>query len=113
MFTDPEKIRKDDKGHPDGCVVFAFHGIYNKKELSTIRTECEQGERGCVDCKMQLASRMNETLRPIRGKRIELEQKPEIITEILHAGARRARAIAQETLAEVKDVMNLPSKEIF
>jgi tryptophanyl-tRNA synthetase len=113
MFTDPVKIRKNDKGHPDGCVVFAFHGIYNKEELKAVRTECEGGDRGCVDCKMQLASRMNEALRPIREKRVELERKPEIITEILHAGARRARVIAQETLAEVKDVMNLPSKEIF
>ncbi len=113
MFTDPVKIRKNDKGHPDGCVVFAFHGIYNKEELEAVRAECEGGDRGCVDCKMQLASRMNEALRPIREKRVELERKPEIIVEILHAGARRARVIAQETLAEVKDVMNLPSKEIF
>ncbi|HER43058.1 MAG TPA: tryptophan--tRNA ligase, partial [Candidatus Eisenbacteria bacterium] len=113
MFTDPVKIRKNDKGHPDGCVVFAFHGIYNKEGLGTVRSECEQGERGCVDCKMQLASRMNEALRPIREKRVELQGKPEIITEILRAGAARARVIAQETLAEVKDVMNLPSKEIF
>ena len=30
MFTDPVKMRKNDKGHPDGCVVYAFHGLYNK-----------------------------------------------------------------------------------
>jgi tryptophanyl-tRNA synthetase len=113
MFTDPEKIRKDDKGHPDGCVVFAFHGIYNKSEASTIRSECEEGARGCVDCKMQLAGKMNEALDPIRDKRKELESKPKVINEILRAGAEKARGVAQQTLLEVSEVMNLPPKEIF
>jgi tryptophanyl-tRNA synthetase len=76
MFTDPVKIRKDDPGHPDGCVVYAFHGIYNKSELEAIRNECEKGERGCVDCKMQLAGKMNAALDPIRDRRAELENIP-------------------------------------
>ena len=29
MYTDPAKIKMDDKGHPEGCVVFAFHKLYN------------------------------------------------------------------------------------
>jgi tryptophanyl-tRNA synthetase len=113
MFTDPKKIRKNDRGHPDGCVVFAFHGIYNRKEVAAVRVECEQGKRGCVDCKMQLAARMNEALTPIRGKRAELMRNPKVIGEILSAGAGKARAIAKKTLEEVRDVMNLPPKETF
>jgi tryptophanyl-tRNA synthetase len=113
MFTDPVKIRKNDKGHPDGCVVFAFHGIYNKDGVLVVRSECEEGSRGCVDCKMQLASDMNEALRPIREKRIELETEPEIINEILRAGAGKAQGVARQTLEEVRDVMNLPPKEIL
>lgn len=113
MFTDPQKIRKDDKGHPEGCVVFAFHGIYNKSEVSSVRSECKEGERGCVDCKMQLAGKMNEALEPIRDKRNELENKPKVINDILRAGAEKARGVAQQTLQEVTEVMNLPPKEIF
>ncbi|MDZ7859093.1 MAG: tryptophan--tRNA ligase [Candidatus Krumholzibacteriota bacterium] len=108
MFTDPVKIRKDDAGHPDGCVVFAFHKIYNNENLGGIRSECEAGERGCVDCKMQLAAKMNEALRPIREKRKYFEQKPEIITDILESGASNARRIAAGTLEEVKEAMKLP-----
>ncbi len=111
MFTDPLKIRKNDVGHPDGCVVYAFHGIYNGKELEVVRSECEAGDRGCVDCKMQLSGRMNEALRPIRSRRKELEEKPGMIDEILRAGAGKARAIARETLAEVREVMNLPPRK--
>jgi tryptophanyl-tRNA synthetase len=112
MFTDPVKIRKNDKGHPDGCVVHAFHGLYNAAEEPTVRRECEGGLRGCVDCKKQLAAKMNEALRPIRARRRELQERPDRIRRILMDGAARARAVAEETLREVRDVMNLPPKEI-
>jgi tryptophanyl-tRNA synthetase len=111
MFTDPVKIRKDDPGHPGGCVVFAFHDIYNNSELETIRGECEKGERGCVDCKMQLAASMNTALDPIRSRRAELEADPGRVREILGAGADRAGAIARETMREVREVMNIPTRE--
>jgi len=113
MFTDPLKIRKNDKGHPDGCVVYAFHGLYNKLEQPVVRSECEEGARGCVDCKKQLAARMNEALRPIRESRGELKERPDRIKEILMDGATRARAVARTTIAEVREALNLPPEEIF
>ena len=111
MFTDPVKIRKDDPGHPDGCVVYAFHGIYDRETQGRIRTECETGARGCVACKMQLAERMNAALRPIRERRRELEAEPGRVREILSAGADRARAVAAETMREVREAMNIPTRE--
>jgi tryptophanyl-tRNA synthetase len=110
MFTDPQKIRKNDHGHPEGCVVFAFHGIYSRPELALIRGECEAGDRGCVDCKMELAGRMNEALRPIREKRKLLLEKPRHIDDILRSGAEKARSVARLTLEEVREVMNLPTQ---
>jgi len=112
MFTDPVKIRKNDKGHPDGCVVYAFHGIYNKPEQPVVRRECEGGLRGCVDCKKALAAKLNEALRPIRERRRELLERPERLKEILREGAARAGSVARETLREVRDVLNLPPKEM-
>lgn len=111
MFTDPVKIRKTDQGHPDGCVVFAFHKIYNQEAVAIVRKECEEGSRGCVDCKMQLAQKMNQALKPIRDKRKELEQQSDLIYDILSSGANQARKVAQATLSEVKDVMNLTGKK--
>ena len=112
MFTDPIKIRKNDPGHPDGCVVFAFHKIYNEGLAGSIRAECEKGERGCVDCKKQLAQSMNSALRPLREKRKELEGKPEEVWDILAEGAVRARMVASETLREVRETMNLPERRM-
>ena len=111
MFTDPVKIRRNDKGHPDGCVVYAFHGIYNKPEQPVVRRECEGGLRGCVDCKKELAAGLNEALRPIRERRRELKEQPDRITQILVDGASRARSVARETLREVREAVNLPPKE--
>jgi len=111
MFTDPTKIRKNDKGHPEGCVVFAFHGIYNKPEQPTVRFECGEGRRGCVDCKKELAARMNTALRPIRERRAALKEHPDRLMEILREGAQRARSVARETLREVREVVNLPPRE--
>ncbi len=111
MFTDPAKIRKNDTGHPEGCVVYAFHGFYNKAEQPLVRGECEEGRRGCVDCKKQLAARMNDALRPIRERRRALAEKPDRIREILLDGAARAREVARATLAEVREVMNLSPED--
>ncbi|MBU8922307.1 MAG: tryptophan--tRNA ligase [Bacteroidales bacterium] len=111
MFTDPVKIRKDDPGHPDGCVVYAFQDIYNRGELETIRKECESGARGCVSCKMELAEKMNDELEPVRARREDLVANPGMISEILRAGAVKAEGIARETLKEVREVMNLPARE--
>jgi tryptophanyl-tRNA synthetase len=113
MFTDPVKIRKNDKGHPDGCVVYAFHGLYNKPEQPVVRRECEGGLRGCVDCKKQLAAKMNEALHAVRDRRRELMERPDRIKDILMSGAARARAVADATLEEVREALNLPPKEIF
>ncbi len=110
MFTDPVKIRKNDPGHPDGCVVFSFHGIYNRENLDTIRAECESGARGCVSCKMELAQKLNDALKEIRARRNELASKPDHVVEILREGAKKARKVARETLEEVRDAMNLPPR---
>ncbi len=107
MFTDPVKIRKDDPGHPDGCAVYAMHGVYNKGELEQIRIECEAGSRGCVACKKQFTDILNARLAPIREKRAELEQNPKLVDEILAEGARKARIVAAQTMAEVRAAMNL------
>jgi tryptophanyl-tRNA synthetase len=111
MFTDPVKMRKNDKGHPEGCVVFAFHGIYNKPEQPAVRFECGEGQRGCVDCKKELAAKMNASLRPLRERRAALKEHPDRIMEILRDGAARARSVARETLREVRGVVNLPPRE--
>jgi tryptophanyl-tRNA synthetase len=88
-------------------VVFALHQIYSKEEIVTIESECRAGQRGCVDCKMQLAGNLNAALDPLRHRRQELLAKAGELERILKEGAERARVVAQETMKEVRAAMHL------
>jgi len=104
-FTDPLKIKLGDPGHPDGCVVFAYHNLVNKEESPEIRKGCESGKLGCVECKKNCAFKMNEFLNPIREKRIGLKEKE--VIEIIKEGTKKAKEFAEKTMEEVREKMNL------
>ncbi|HID08441.1 MAG TPA: tryptophan--tRNA ligase, partial [Armatimonadetes bacterium] len=62
MYTDPQKVRKGDPGHPDTCPVFMLHRIYNAAETEEIAPECRSGRLGCVPCKANLITKLNAAL---------------------------------------------------
>ena len=105
--TDPGRIRKDDLGNPDVCMVAYYHGLFSKDEVKKICEECRAGKRGCVDCKKQLAKNIIEALRPIREKRKYYEERPELLEKILKDGTKKAQEIAKETMRKVKESMKL------
>lgn len=107
MITDPGRIRKSDPGNPDICSVFAFHRIFNQDNLSEVEESCKKGEIGCVQCKGKVSTYMQNFLEPVYEKRRELERDPQLIAEILSEGGKKARATAQKTLEEVREVMGL------
>jgi len=107
-YTDPKKIRANDPGNPDGCVVFAYHRAFNAANAPQIDADCRAGRLGCVANKKNLAAILAEQLRPFRERRRELEAHPERIREALKMGEERARKIAQETMKEVREGMKLP-----
>jgi tryptophanyl-tRNA synthetase len=106
-FTDPTKIRKNDPGHPEGCVVFEYHRLFNAGEAESIARLCRAGELGCVDDKKHLAEIMIASLAPIRERREALAKRPDDVWDILHAGAARAREEARRTMALVREAMHL------
>jgi len=107
MFTDPEKIRKNDPGHPEICPVFYLQRIVNGGNADSIAHRCRAGELGCVEDKADMARHLNAFLAPLRERRRALEARPEAVDEIIAQGTKKARAIARETLAEVKAAMGL------
>ena len=109
MVTDPARMKRTDPGNPDICNVFSMHKIFSPQdEVDMINKECRVAGIGCVDCKKRFAANLNKDLEPFRAKRAELESKPDYVTDVLNDGAKRARAIAQETMREVREAMNLP-----
>ena len=106
--TDPNRIRKDDKGNPDICMVAYYHNLFtDKEECKNICEECWAGKRGCVACKKQLAKNIIDFLEPMREKRKYYEERPELVDELLKSGTAKARETAKETMKKVKKAMRL------
>jgi len=107
-YTDPKKIRATDPGNPDGCVVFAYHRAFNADQAPRIDQLCRAGQLGCVADKKDLAQVLADQLAPFRERRKELEAHPKRVVDALKHGEEKARAIAQRTMAEVREAMKLP-----
>ena len=86
-----------------------MHKLFSpQEEVDMINVECRKAGIGCVDCKLRFANNLNKHLEPFRAKRAELASDPNKIQDILHDGAKRARAIAEQTMSEVREAMQLP-----
>ena len=106
--TDPNRIKKDDLGNPDICMVAYYHNLFStKEEVKTVCEECKAGKRGCVACKRQLAKNIIEELKPIREKRKYYEEHPEEVDKILIEGTEKARKTAKQTMEKIKQAMKL------
>jgi len=109
MKTDPQRLRRNDPGDPDVCNVYALHKIFsNAEEVSMINTECRKAGIGCVDCKKRLAANMNASLADFRERRAGFAQREDDVWDILRDGGIRARAIAEQTMSEVREAIGLP-----
>lgn len=105
MVTDPARLRKDDPGHPEVCIVYKFHQIYTP-EVAEVEENCRGGKIGCVACKRQLAENLDKLLSPFRERRAQWEE-PGKLDKVLEEGAERARSVASVTMKEVRKSMGL------
>jgi tryptophanyl-tRNA synthetase len=105
--TDPARRYRSDAGHPEVCNVFSLHRFFTPDRVEEIAAECRAARIGCVDCKKVLAGSISSSLAPFREKRNSLASNPSYVNQVLADGADRAKAIAVETIGEVKDRMKL------
>ncbi|MBO8159091.1 tryptophan--tRNA ligase [Thermosyntropha sp.] len=103
--TDPARIRKNDPGHPEVCTVFTYHQVFNSAEVPEIEQDCRQGNIGCVACKKNLASKINELLAPMHERRKNYSISD--IKDILKTGTAKAHEVAIETMQEVREAMKI------
>ena len=109
MYTDPTRLRATDPGHVEGNPVFAYHDAFNPDtdRIAEMKDLYRRGGIGDVQVKKELVAALNTFLDPIRDRRLAAAQHPERIDEMLIEGTRRARAIARETLREVRDAIHI------
>jgi len=109
MVTDPARIRRKDPGNPDVCNVFSMHKVFSSTDdVAMIDVECRRAGIGCVQCKQLFARNLNEHLGPFRERRAAFARDPEHVWDILKDGQSRAKAIAQQTMADVRHAVGLP-----
>lgn len=107
--TDPARVKKSDPGNPDQCpVIFELHKAFSPPAtVAEVDAKCRGAEWGCVDCKKVLFEHMNAELTPIRTRAQALAEQPRLVDDALEAGAERARLVARQTMAHVKEQMGL------
>ncbi|MDD5217757.1 MAG: tryptophan--tRNA ligase [Candidatus Omnitrophica bacterium] len=107
MVTDPARKRREDKGHPEVCPVYALHKIVNPENVETVAFECRTAQRGCVECKMEMAIKLNEFLAPVRKRHEEWSGRKDDIRVILDLGRDKAQKVARATLDETMKAVGM------
>ncbi len=109
MYTDPNHIRVEDPGCVEGNTVFTYLDAFckDKEHLEELKAHYRRGGLGDVKIKRYLNEVLEEELAPIRERRLELEENKEYLYEVLRKGSEKARAVAAQTLKEVREAMGI------
>jgi tryptophanyl-tRNA synthetase len=108
-ITDPARVKRTDPGNPEHCeVVFEYYKAFAPQAAQNLAAEeCRTAARGCMDCKKILAEIINTHMAPMRERRALYAADKAQVETLLKEGAEKARAVCQDTLRKVKDVMKL------
>ena len=118
MYTDPTHLSVNDPGHVEGNTVFTYLDAFCRDEhfglyfpdyanLDEMKAHYMRGGLGDVKCKKFLEKVLNETLEPFRARRLEFQKDIPAIYDMLRRGCEDARAVAADTLADVRRAMKI------
>jgi len=112
MMTDPQRVRRTDPGRPEVCPVFAYHNLFPEKKsaedcarIERVDRECRTAAIGCVDCKKLMAGALIKWIAPIQERRRKYEANPDEVWNVLEDGSRRAKKVAEQTMARVRNAV--------
>lgn len=88
-------------------LMFLLSQFGTKEQVSHFNLEKKNGTIRYGDLKETIAKNISESFEEFREKKKDLLKKPEDLAHILHAGAEKARAVAEETMREVKEKIGL------
>jgi tryptophanyl-tRNA synthetase len=109
MMTDPQRVRRTDPGRPEVCPVFAYHNLFPEQKsladcerIDRVDFNCRNAMWGCLDCKTEMADALIQWIAPIQERRAMYAANPQAVWEILEDGSRRAKKVAEQTMARVR-----------
>ena len=118
MYTDPKHIQVNDPGSLEGNTVFTYLDIFCKDEhfhkyfpeyhnLQELKDSYTHGGLGDIKVKKFLYDILEEELKPIRERRIELSKNLEYVYGVLEQGTKKARLVAKENMKKFKSAMKI------
>jgi len=108
MFTDPQRVKLSDPGHPDKCNVYSYYKVFSPDQEKELSLACSESKIGCTQCKKKLASILIKFLEPIKQKRESLLKDKGKVLDILEQGRKKAAFVAAKTMQEVQQLIRLP-----
>ena len=104
--TDSDRnITFDREGRPGVSALLTTGALCSGRTEQDIAAEIGNGGGGAL--KAFVTEAVNSYLAPIRARREELAADMDYVKDVLHEGNRQARAIAAETLDEVREAMGM------
>ncbi|MBN1549083.1 tryptophan--tRNA ligase [Candidatus Babeliales bacterium] len=109
MYTDPGHVKVSDPGKIEGNMVFTYLDIFaqDKKTIKALKDQYQAGGLGDVKIKKYLIEVLESFLAPIRQRRSEFSKDPDQVMKIIKDGSKKAGAVAESTLNDVKNAMKL------
>lgn len=118
MFTDQTHLRIEDPGHTENNPVFIYLDAFCKDEhfaaflpayqnLEELKAHYRRGGLGDGTVKKFLNEILQNELKPIRERREEFAKDLGEVFAMLEKGSIKARAVAEQTLQEVKTAMGI------
>ncbi|MBS1841152.1 MAG: hypothetical protein JST77_09915, partial [Acidobacteria bacterium] len=106
MVTDPARKRRTDPGNPDVCPVYDWHKLFSSPQtLEWAANGCRTAGIGCIECKAKMADHLIEWIAPVRERRLEYEQHPKRVLEVIDEGSKKARVEAVKTIERVREAV--------
>jgi tryptophanyl-tRNA synthetase len=105
MVTDTKRIKMTDPGHPEECNACHYWQVFAPEEKQRVWEECRTSKRGCTQNKQELAERIVTLTDRFRKERQQLPDAQ--VEKLLAEGAARARAVAGQTMRQVRAAIGL------
>ena len=108
MQTDPARVRRTDPGNPEACPVWPLHQIYSDQATRDwVWKGCTTAGIGCLECKQPVIDAIIREQAPIHERAQKYLDDPQLVRNIVADGCERARELAEETMADVREAMGL------
>ncbi len=112
MPTDPARVRRTDPGEPERCPVWPLHLVYSDEATKQwVQTGCRTAGIGCLECKQPVIDAIVRELAPLRERAQRYLDDPALVRNIVADGCDKARAMAGETMRDVRAAMGLVSDQ--